>query len=205
MAIENITGNESVEDIQKLYALVENRLRILDEKRSYTKPEIYQKVRSEYEAKLFEIQVLLEEKGAGLQEALDAAAAEREALAARRRQLKDELEELELRAVIGEVNEASFAGKQQALQEEMSGIDAKAEELTGRIEQYQHMIGGQAALQPARAEPEPEPVVMEQPAPRPPSAAGGKPAQPPAPSAAGGMPAAQPVPRPVPVVQAPQA
>ncbi|MRR09404.1 hypothetical protein EG831_04870, partial [bacterium] len=76
MAIEKITGAESVEELQRQYALAEGRIRMLDEKREYTKPEIYQKVRAEYEAKLFELRVLLEEKGAGVQEALDAAAAE---------------------------------------------------------------------------------------------------------------------------------
>lgn len=198
MAIENITGNESVEELQQLYTLAENRLRMLDEKRSYTKPEIYQKVRAEYEAKLFELRVLLEEKGAGLQEALDAALAEKGTIVARHHQIGDELEELELRAVIGEVDESTFAAKQQALQGEMAGIDATIEELTARIDHYQQLLGGQAAPEPAAeaeapaAEPAPE-----KPAPAMPAAPPPRPMPRPAPPAQS-APAPRPVAAPIP-------
>jgi hypothetical protein len=164
MAIDNITGNESVEELQQLYALFENRMRILDQKKTYTKPEIYQKVRAEYEAKLFELQVLLEEKGAGMQEALDAAIAERDQLVARTHQIKDQLDEMELRAVIGEIDENTFAARQQEMQNESAAIDGQLLELSARIENYQRLVGGQAqpAVEPVveiplAAEPEPQP------------------------------------------------
>ena len=184
MAIDNVTGNESVEELQKLYALFENRMRILDEKKSFTKPEIYQKVRAEYEAKLVELQVLLEEKGVGMQEALDAAVAERDQLVARTHEIKDQLDEMELRAVIGEIDETTFAAKQQELQDESAAIDAQLQELSAKIENYQQLIGGRApqaepAMEiPMAAEPEPQPEPEVPPAPAPKPAVATKPAAP---------------------------
>ncbi len=182
MAIDNLTGNESVEELQQLYAVAENRLRILDEKRSYTKPEIYQKVRAEYEAKVFELRVLLEEKGAGLQQSLDAAVAESDAMVARHHQLADELEELELRAAIGEVDDDSYAARQRELQQEMSGIDAALEELSAKIENYRQLIDSQGA--PPQTEPAqpPAPVAAVPPPPAAPRPAPAKPATPAVPS-----------------------
>ena len=213
MAIDNITGNESVEELQQLYALFENRIRILDGKKSFTKPEIYQKVRAEYEAKLFELQMLLEEKGAGMQEALDAAIAERDQLVARTHQIKDQIEEMELRAVIGEIDDNTYAAKQQEMQDESAAIDGQLQELSARIENYQRLVGGQAqpAAEPAveiplAAEPEPEPQPEPQPAVMPPQpvvqpAAPPRPVPQPAVPPRPAAPAPVAAPRPVPVQQ----
>ncbi|MDQ7798496.1 MAG: zinc finger Ran-binding domain-containing protein [Candidatus Edwardsbacteria bacterium] len=196
MAVENITGNESIEELQRLTEVFNKRIRLLDEKKAATKPEIFQKVRGEYEAKLLELQVLLEEKGAGMQEALDAALAEQAGLLAREKEIRTEMEELELRAAIGEVEDADYARKSEAHNSETEAIVAKLQELTEKIDNYQALVGGKTA-QPAApvaslppAAPPPPRVIAPKPAsPPPPAAPAPEPAPPPAPE-----PEAQPAP-----------
>jgi len=173
MAVENITGNESIEELQRLTEVFNKRIRLLDEKKAATKPEIFQKVRGEYEAKLLELQVLLEEKGAGMQEALDSALAEQAGLLAREKEIRTEMEELELRSAIGEVEDADYAQKSEAHNSENEAIVAKLQELTKKIDNYQALIGGKIAEPVA-------PVVSEPPAtPKPPQVIVSKPVPPP--------------------------
>lgn len=191
MAVENITGNESIEELQRLTEVFNKRIRLLDEKKAATKPEIFQKVRGEYEAKLLELQVLLEEKGAGMQEALDAALAEQAGLLAREKEIRTELEELDLRAAIGEVEDADYAQKSDAHNRENEAIVAKLQELTEKIDNYQTLIGGKTAEPVA-------PVVPEPPAkPKAPQAIASKPAPVPPPPA----PKPEPTPTPPPALK----
>jgi hypothetical protein len=196
MAVENITGNESIEELQRLTEVFNKRIRLLDEKKAATKPEIFLKVRGEYEAKLLELQVLLEEKGAGMQEALDAALAEQAGLLARENEIRTEMEELELRAAIGEVEDADYARKSEAHNSENEAIVAKLQELTEKIDNYRALIGGKPAepvapvASPPPAAPKPPPPAAARPAPvAPPPAPRPEPTPPPAPE-----PAVQPPP-----------
>jgi len=165
MAVENITGNESIEELQHLMEVFEKRIKLLDDKKAATKPEIFQKVRGEYEAKLLEIQVLLEEKGAGMQEALDAALAEQGTLLAREKEIRNETEELELRAAIGEVEDNVYAQKTEAYNQELEAIVAKLQELAEKIDKYQALVGGKTVVSEV-PEP-PQPVVAPAPKPAP--------------------------------------
>lgn len=193
MAVENITGNESIEELQRLTEVFNKRIRLLDEKKAATKPEIFQKVRGEYEAKLLELQVLLEEKGAGMQEALDAALAEQAGLLSRENEIRTEMEELELRAAIGEVEDADYARKSEAHNSENEAIVAKLQELTEKIDNYRALIGGKP-VEPAAPVASPPPAA---PKPPPPVAARSEPlAPPPAP-----RPEPTPPPAPKPEVQ----
>ncbi len=175
MALENITGNESLEELQRLQEVFTRRIQLLDEKKAATKPEIFSKVRGEYEAKLLEIQVLLEEKGAGAQEAMAAALAEQESLLARDTEIRNQLEELELRATIGEIEESEFAAQSAVLTGEAQTIGGRLQELAQQIEKFQAILGVPAT---AYAAPAPAPTA------------------PPAPSVV--QPAAPPVPPPPP-------
>lgn len=157
MAVENITGNESIEELQRIMEVFNKRIRLLDEKKAATKPEIYHKVRGEYEAKLLELQVLLEEKGAGMQEALDATMAEQSSLLSREKEIHTETEELELRVAIGEVEDADYAQKSEAYNQENEAIVAKLQELAVKIDNYRALIGGKPA-EPAA------PIVSQTPA-----------------------------------------
>jgi len=191
MAVENITGNESIEELQRLTEVFNKRIRLLDEKKAATKPEIFQKVRGEYEAKLLELQVLLEEKGVGMQEALDSALAEQAGLLAREKEIRTEMEELELRAAIGEVEDADYAQKSEAHNSENEAIVTKLQELTEKIDNYRALIGGKTAEPVA-------PVASQPPAmPKPPQAVASKPAPVPPPPA----PTPEPTPPPAPEVQ----
>lgn len=169
MALENITGNESLEELQRLQEVFTRRIQLLDEKKAATKPEIFSKVRGEYEAKLLEIQVLLEEKGAGAQEAMDAALAEQESLLARDTEIRNHLEELELRATIGEIEESEFAAQSAGLSGEAQTIGARLQELAQQIDKYQNLLGVSASpaeLPPAPAAPAPpEPAAPKVPEP----------------------------------------
>jgi outer membrane biosynthesis protein TonB len=195
MAVENITGNESIEELQRLTEVFNKRIRLLDEKKAATKPEIFQKVRGEYEAKLLELQVLLEEKGAGMQEALDSALAEQAGLLAREKEIRTEMEELELRAAIGEVEDADYAQKSEAHNSENEAIVTKLQELTEKIDNYQALIGGKPAEPIA-------PVASPPPAtPKPPQAVASKPVPAPPPPAPAPVPTPTPPPAPKPAVQ----
>ncbi|OGF04451.1 MAG: hypothetical protein A2502_04250 [Candidatus Edwardsbacteria bacterium RifOxyC12_full_54_24] len=190
MAVENITGNESIEELQRLTEVFNKRIRLLDEKKAATKPEIFQKVRGEYEAKLLELQVLLEEKGAGMQETLDAALAEQAGLLAREKEIRTEMEELELRAAIGEVEDADYARKSEAHNSENEAIVAKLQELTEKIDRCRALIGGETAPPAAL-------VASEPPATPPPhQAVASKPASPPPPAAPRPEPTPPPAPEP---------
>lgn len=158
MALENITGNESLEELQRLQEVFTRRIQLLDEKKAATKPEIFSKVRGEYEAKLLEIQVLLEEKGAGAQEAMAAALAEQEALLARDTEIRNHLEELELRATIGEIEESEFVAQSGALSGEAQTIGGRLQELAQQIEKYQALLGVPAVSHTAPAPTPPPPT-----------------------------------------------
>ncbi len=193
MAIENLTGNETLEEMQALLEAVQKRLSILDEKKSLTRPEIYSKVRAEYESKIQEIQSLMLEKGADLEEALNQAIVDQDTLALRKQELKDVLDEMDLRVAIGEIDEGTKERESQQHAEEMGEIDSKLAALEQKVANYQKIMAAQpkmAAHQPASA-PAPEPP-RPAPAPRP---APRSQAEPVAPQAA---PAPVPPPRPAP-------
>jgi hypothetical protein len=204
MAQEVLTGNESIEELQKLYDVFTNRIRLIDEKKANTKPEIYQKVRNEYDAKLLELQVLLEEKGAGLEEALNQALAEKDQILPQLQAVSNTLEELELRVVIGEVTEEEKAVQEQVLLAQKAEMETNAAALADKIQKLNSFVKPKAP-QPAATPPAP-PVVPAAPAPALP-----KPAAPiaapvppaPKPPAPTPQPPARPVPPPPPVMQAP--
>lgn len=179
MAIENLTGNETLEELQSLLEAFQKRLAILNEKKALTRPEIYSKVRAEYDGKIQEIHELMLQKGADLEEALNQALVDQDTLNIRKQELKDILDEMDLRLVIGEIDEETKARETQEHTEEMAEIDGKLEALDQKIANYQKMMAAQPKLAP-------QPAPM--PAPEPP-----KPA--PAPRQA----APQPQPRPAPV------
>lgn len=206
MAVENITGNESIEELQQLMEVFNKRIKLLDDKKAVTKPEIFQKVRGEYEAKLLEIQVLLEEKGVGMQEALDASLAEQGTLLVREKEIRTEMEELELRAAIGEVEDADYAQRTEAYNLELEAIVVKLQDLAEKIDKYQALLGSPTSITqtpepmaaPAtRAEP-PAPKPALAPKPEPPAAPAVKPTQPvpqmPKPQPAAPVPAPEPEP-----------
>lgn len=167
MAIENITGNETLEELQALMEVVQKRLAILDEKKALTRPEIYSKVRGEYQAKIQEIESLMLERGADLEEALNQAVVDQDTLGLRKQELKDILDEMELRLVIGEIDEETKARQAQEHTEEMAEIDAKLAALEQKVSNFQKML----AAQPKKAAPAPPAYVPEPPktapAPRP--------------------------------------
>jgi len=144
MAQEVLTGNESIEELQKLYDVFTNRIRLIDEKRANTKPEIYQKVRNEYEAKLLELQVLLEEKGAGLEDALNQALTEKDQILPQLQEVSNTLEELELRVVIGEVTEEEKAAQEQALLTQKTEMENNAAALNEKIQKLNSLVKGKA-------------------------------------------------------------
>lgn len=198
MAQEVLTGNESIEELQKLYDVFTNRIRLIDEKKANTKPEIYQKVRNEYDAKLLELQVLLEEKGAGLEEALNQALAEKERIAPHLTAVANTLEELELRAVIGEITEEEKAAQEQALLAQKAEMENAAAALNEKIQKLNSFVKPKAP-QSAAAPPAP-PVMPAAPVPVPP--------KPPTPAMAAPVPPtprppAPPAPRPLPVAPPP--
>lgn len=163
MAIENITGNETLEELQALMEAVQKRLAILDEKKALTRPEIYSKVRAEYQAKIQEIESLMLEKGADLEEALNQAVVEQDTLGLRKQELKDILDEMELRLVIGEIDEETKARQTQEHTEEMAEIDAKLAALEQKVSNFQKML----AAQPQKTSPAPTAYVPEPPKPTP--------------------------------------
>jgi|GEM_PF-1094271 hypothetical protein len=197
MAQEVLTGTESVEELQRLLDVFNNRIRLIDEKKATTKPEIYQKVRGEYEAKLLEIQVLLEEKGTELEGSLNQAMADRDSLQPQVQQITAALDELELRAVIGEVTEEEKASQAQVYLDQKSDIEAKLSSLDEKIAQLSALVNkGQPSQAPA---PVPTPAPAVQPAatavpPRP---------QPPKPVSVPAAVPVQPAPKPAPVPQPP--
>ena len=194
MAQEVLTGNESIEELQKLYDVFTNRIRLIDEKKANTKPEIYQKVRNEYDAKLLELQVLLEEKGAGLEEALNQALAEKEQIIPHLTEVANTLEELELRAVIGEVTEEEKAAQVQVLLSQKAEMENNAAALNEKIQKLNSFVKPKV---PHPAATPHAPSVM-------PAATIPAPVRPVA-AAAPPHPAPQPtVPRPVPVAPHPQ-
>jgi hypothetical protein len=190
MAIEKITGNETLEELQALMEAFQKRLAILDEKKSLTRPEIYAKVRSEYEDKIQEIQSLMLEKGANLEETLNQAVVDQDTLAIRKQELKDILDEMELRLAIGEIDEETKARQTQEHIEEMEEINGKLAALDQKIANFQKMM----AAQPQKSTPAPAPVQMPEPP---------KPAQ--AFHQAAPTPQSRPAPRPQPEPVAPQA
>jgi len=210
MAQEVLTGNESIEELQKLYDVFTNRIRLIDEKKANTKPEIYQKVRNEYDAKLLELQVLLEEKGAGLEEALNQALAEKEQILPQLQEVSNTLEELELRVIIGEVTEEEKAAQEQALLAQKAEMENNAAALNEKIQKLNSFVKPKApqaavtppappAMPPAPAPVPPKPVPVAappHPAPRPPAPR-------PVPVAPQPQPPARPVPPAPPVMQAP--
>lgn len=158
MAIENITGNETLEELQALLEAMEKRLSILDEKKGLTRPEIFAKVRSEYEAKIAEIQGLMLEKGADLEEALNQAVVDQDTLGFRKQELKDILDEMELRLVIGEIDEETKARQTQEHQEEMAEIDEKLSALAQKIDNFQKIKAAQPKAAPITEPPKQAPI-----------------------------------------------
>jgi hypothetical protein len=212
MAQEVLTGNESIDELQKLYDVFTNRIRLIDEKQANTKPEIYQKVRSEYEAKLLELQVLLEEKGAGLEESLNQALAEKDQIVPRLQEVSNTLEELELRVVIGEVTEDEKAVQEQVLLAQKSEMESNAAVLNEKIQKLNSLVKNKVPLAkeappappvvPAPLPPKPHPAAAPAPAPRP------APPTPPPPAAqpyVAPAPAIAPAPEPAPVQGLPEA
>jgi len=149
MATETITGNESLEELQRLLEIMQKRLTIIEEKKSQTRPEIYAKVRAEYVANIEKIQNLMLEKGADLEEALNQAVVDRDTLNARKQELRDILDEMELRLAIGEIDEATKAQQSQEHLEEMEEIEGKLASLEEKINNYQKLM--QASARPVKA------------------------------------------------------
>jgi len=162
MAQEVLTGNESIEELQKLYDVFTNRIRLIDEKKANTKPEIYQKVRNEYDAKLLELQVLLEEKGAGFEDALNQALAEKDRILPQLQEVSNTLEELELRGIIGEVTEEEKAAQEQALLAQRAEMENNMAGLNEKIQKLSSFVKGKA---PQAAETPPVPKAHSAPKP----------------------------------------
>lgn len=163
MAIKNLTGNETLEELQSLLEAFQKRLAILDEKKALTRPEIYSKVRAEYDGKIQEIHELMVQKGADLEEALNQAVVDQDTLNIRKQELKDILDEMDLRLAIGELDEETKAQQTQEHTEELAEIDGKLAALDQKIADYQKLM---AAAQPMPA-PQPEPPPPEPPKPAP--------------------------------------
>jgi len=208
MAQEVLTGNESIEELQKLYDVFTNRIRLIDEKRANTKPEIYQKVRNEYEAKLLELQVLLEEKGAGLEDALNKALAEKDQILPQLQEVSNTLEELELRVIIGEVTEEEKASQEQALLAQKTEMENNAAALSEKILKLNTLVKVKTPqIKEAPVPPAPVPLPPKAPqavAPVPPAPKPVMPAPHPAPATVPSPPPpARPVPPAPPVITAP--
>ncbi len=173
MAIENLTGNETLEELQSLLEAFQKRLAILDEKKSLTRPEIYSKVRAEYDGKIQEIHELMLQKGADLEEALNQAEVDQDTLNIRKQELKDILDEMDLRLAIGEIDEETKARETQEHVEEMAEIDGKLEALDQKIANYRKMMAAQPkpipkpATAPPPEPPRPAPAAPRQTAPQP--------------------------------------
>lgn len=194
-----------MEELQNLLEVMQKRLTIIDEKKSQTRPEIYAKVRAEYVANIEKIQNLMVEKGADLEEALNQAVVDRDTLNVRKQELRDVLDEMELRLAIGEIDEATKAQQSQESLEEMEEIEVKLASIEERIIKYQKLM--QASAQPAKPAPMPavsapapaaSPKIEPRPAPQPkvpPMAPAPQPAQPAVPRPQ--MRPAAPIPEPV--------
>lgn len=159
MAIENLTGNETLEELQALLEAFQKRLAILEEKKSFTRPEIYTKVRAEYDGKIQEVHNLMLQKGADLEEALNQAIVDQDTLNIRKQELKDILDEMDLRLAIGEIDEETKSRESQEHIEEMQEIDGKLAALEQKIANFQKMM---AAQQP-KAQLRPIPAVASAP------------------------------------------
>jgi hypothetical protein len=152
-------------DTKETKGLMEQRATLLkrisriEELKETVKPGIYQKVRSEYDKQLNELNEKLKSSTEFIQTELNEIKAEKETLLSKKKVCDDELEEADFRHSIGELSKEDVEGIKSRNQQELSALENKLQELDGKIKSLHEMTGGEAPKEAPAEAPKEEPVV----------------------------------------------
>jgi len=149
------TEDSAIEEFKKLEtekSSIETKLTKLEEKKSTVKVEIYQKVKTDYEAKLNDVKKQIEGKKEMAQTMLEKHTKNKQDMLSQKAALKNEIEELSLRRSIGEFADDEYEKLTKEKNESLKGIDEKVGEIERSIGFLQTLLPGAAPPTPPQEE-----------------------------------------------------
>lgn len=149
------TEDSAIEEFKKLEtekSSIETKLTKLEEKKSTVKVEIYQKVKTDYEAKLNDVKKQIEGKKEMAQTMLEKHTKNKQDMLSQKTVLKNEIEELSLRRSIGEFADDEYEKLTKEKNESLKGIDEKVAEIERSIGFLQTLLPGAAPPTPPQEE-----------------------------------------------------
>ncbi|MEO0225886.1 MAG: hypothetical protein ABIL05_02915 [candidate division WOR-3 bacterium] len=118
------------------------KIKMVEEKKDTVKPQVYEKVKKEYEAKLEEVNHELLNKRELVEHKLKTVETEKKEFALKKEEIDMELEELELRYSIGEYDEETFKRRERELHHKLAEVEKglrSIEEQTGWMKELLQM------------------------------------------------------------------
>lgn len=116
------------------------RLQKLEEKRAAAKPEIVEKVRTEYQSKLDQVEGTLSEKTSGLKAELDRLELDRKGVLEEKAKIDDAIAEVELRHSVGEYADDLKESLEDTKKTELKTIVSRLEGLESKITTISHLL-----------------------------------------------------------------
>ncbi|MEW6685854.1 MAG: hypothetical protein AB1393_06575 [Candidatus Edwardsbacteria bacterium] len=148
---------QELQRLEETKAILTERLTKLEEKKNFTRPEIYEKVKTDYEARLKEISAELQTKGGNIESDLTRYELEKEELTKKKNRLKDDIDEIELRHLVGEFEDDLKKTLEEEKNREIADYETRLRELNEKI------VLGQKLFQMRQAPPVVKPKVEREP------------------------------------------
>jgi DNA repair exonuclease SbcCD ATPase subunit len=142
-----------LKDIETKRGDLIDKLNKIEEKKSFVSPEVYEKVKKEYEKKLQEIETQLFENIELVKTESKKIKQEIVDLGAREKDLKLRMEEIELRYTIGEYDDEAYNSQNGEAKEKLNAISSQLKKLTERSKWLENFM----AVKDLEAEVKPEP------------------------------------------------
>jgi len=161
---------QEIKEIEAQRSAIIAKLEKIEEKKSTVSIEVYEKVKKEYEAKLEEIEEGMTQHVDLIKGELQNIKNEEDGIAEEERDLKLELEEIELRYSIGEYDEESYNKLSAETKEKLSGVKTKFQKTHDRKQWLTNFVAEKGTEESPEAEkpveepkePAKEPVVAEE-------------------------------------------
>jgi hypothetical protein len=144
---------KETKELMEQRATLLSRISRIEDLKETVKPEIYQKVRSEYDKQLGELNEKLKSSTEFIQTELNEIEAEKKTLLSKKKVYDDELEEADFRHSIGELTTEDVEGLKSRNQQELSALENRLQEIEGKIKSLHEMMGGEAPVEAPPAAP----------------------------------------------------
>ncbi len=134
-----MSGNE-VAQLEAERKEILEKIRLLEEKKGSVRESVYKKVKSEYEARLKQVEDSLRQHRDYMEKRIAEIDREIAELASRKDRIEEALEEVNLRNELGEFSDEEYQKRKAPLDKELSQLDAKAKELREEKAKLQEFI-----------------------------------------------------------------